>query len=402
MINEPINFEEEDGEEESFADLFEQSAVNLAPLRPGQKVDATVLQISSEWVFLDVGQKGEGVVDLRELQDTEGELTVAVGEKIGVYFISHKGGEMTFTTKIGGGSAGTEQLEQAWQNAIPVEGRIEKELKGGFEIKLPGNVRSFCPFSQLGLGRIEDSSTVIGESLSFRIIKFEERGRNIVVSHRVIKDEARELERDSLKDQLQVGMRVQGTVRSIQTFGAFVDIGFIEGLLPISEVGYSRIENLEEVLEVGQQLDLIIKRLDWEENKFSFSLRDALADPWEKVGTDYKVGMELTGKVSRLAPFGAFVTLEDGIDGLAHISKLGDGKHLRHPQDIMSVGDTLQVVIEKIDKEERRISLTLPGKEEETGDTSYADAPSAAGMGSFAELLKAAQDKKDKKKKRKK
>lgn len=401
MSDESIDQNGVDGEEESFAELFEQSAINMTPLRKGEKIEAKILQISAECIFLDVGQKGEGVLDIQEVQDSDGELTCAVGDSIGVYFVSRQGGELTFTTRIGGGSSGTEQLEQAWQGGIPVDGRIEKEIKGGFEVRLPGNVRSFCPFSQLGLGRIEDPETVIGESLPFRITQFSERGRNIVVSHRVLKDEERARERETLKEQLQEGARVQGTVRSLQSFGAFVDIGGIEGLLPISEIGYGRIEDIEEVLAVGQQLELIIKRLDWQENKFSFSLRDALADPWEKVGSDYRVGMELTGKVSRLAKFGAFVTLEDGIDGLVHISKLGEGKHIRHPQDIMAVGDEMQVAIEKIDKEERRISLAPVGQKEEVGETSYADAPPSAGMGSFADLLNAAKEKKEKNRKKK-
>ena len=145
------------------------------------------MQIGAEWVFLDIGQKGEGVLSVQELKDDEGNLTVAVGDKVKAYFMSRQGGEMRFTLKIGGGgSGGTEQLEEAWRSGIPVDGRIEKEVKGGYEIKLPGNVRAFCPFSQLGMRRVEDSAAVIDTSLSFKISQFEEQGRNIVVSHRAI------------------------------------------------------------------------------------------------------------------------------------------------------------------------------------------------------------------------
>ena len=144
-------------EDGSFAELFEQSMVGKTELEPGQKIDAKVLQIGSEWIVLDVGQKGEGILDTREFLDNEGQLTVSVGDRVSAYFMSRKGGELRFTTRLGGGSAGTAQLEEAWRSEIPVEGRIEKEIKGGYEIKLPGNVRAFCPFSQLGLRRQDDA-----------------------------------------------------------------------------------------------------------------------------------------------------------------------------------------------------------------------------------------------------
>ena len=314
--------------------------------------------------------------------------------------MSRQGGEMRFTLKIGGGgSGGTEQLEEAWRSGIPVDGRIEKEVKGGYEIKLPGNVRAFCPFSQLGMRRVEDSAAVIDTSLSFKISQFEEQGRNIVVSHRAILEEERAQMREELKKTLKEGMLVKGVITSIRDFGAFVDIGGIEGLLPISEIAYGRVEKVSDVLSEGQELELAIKRIDWDENKFAFSLRDTLADPWAGVADKYKAGSKLTGTVSRLAPFGAFVTLEPGIDGLVHISKLGEGKHIKHPKEVVEVGQSLQVTVEKLDLEEKRISLVPTGSEEEVGETSYSDEPaSGSGMGSFADLLKAAQNKKNKKK----
>ncbi len=217
--------DQEMSEEGSFAEMFEQSMVGKTQLEPGQKIDAKVLQIGSEWIFLDVGQKGEGVLDARELLDEEGNLTVSVGDRVNAYFMSSKGGEMRFTTRLGGGSSGTAQLEEAWRSEIPVEGRIEKEIKGGYEIKLPGNVRAFCPFSQLGLRRQEDPAAVVGETLSFRISQFSEQGRNIVVSHRVILDEERLLQKAELMKTLKEGMMVSGTITNIRDFGAFIDIG---------------------------------------------------------------------------------------------------------------------------------------------------------------------------------
>ena len=393
-------FDDEEGnEEESFAEMLERSLLDAGELEPGKKIEATVLQIGAEWIFLDVGQKGEGVLAGSELLDAEGNLTVAVGDRISAYFLSRAGGELRFTTRLGGGSTGTEQLEEAWQSGIPVDGRIEKEIKGGYEVKLAGSVRAFCPYSQLSLRRQVDPEAEIGKSYSFKITQFGERGRNIVVSHREILEEERRLQRETLKETLQEGMVVKGTVTSIRDFGAFLDIGGIEGLLPISEIGYGRIEDINDVLAVDQQLEVAIKQIDWENNRFSFSLRDTLADPWKKVGTIYREGMRVTGKVSRLAQFGAFVTLEDGIDGLLHISKLGEGKHIRHPQDLLKVGQQLPVVIEKIDLEQRRIALAPAGSDADADETSYSEqpSPSGPGMGTFADLLNRANRKKGRK-----
>jgi len=401
-MNDENNEHDDFAEEGNFAEMLEQSMGNTVQLKLGQKSDAKILQIGTEWVFLDVGQKGEGILDVKELHDNEGNLTFEVGDTISAYFMSRQGGELRFTTRIGGGgSAGTAQLEEAWRSSIPVDGRIEKEIKGGYEIKLPGNVRAFCPFSQIGMRRPDNPEELIEQSLPFKITKFEENGRNIVVSHREIQEEERRQQREQLRETLKEGDRVTGTVTSIRDFGAFVDIGGIEGLLPISEIAYGRVEDINAELEVGQQLELAVKRLDWAENKFSFSRRDTLADPWGSVGTKFKSGDQLTGKVSRLAPFGAFVTLDEGIDGLIHISKLGQGKHIKHPKEVVEVGQALQVTIEAIDLEQKRISLVPAGSEEEVGDSSYSDEPaSGSGMGSFADLLKAAQDKKEKKKKK--
>ena len=393
-MNDETFDDQEMSEEGSFAEMFEQSMVGKTKLEPGQKIDAKVLQIGSEWIFLDVGQKGEGVLDSRELLDEEGNLTVSVGDRVSAYFLSRKGGELRFTTRLGGGSSGTAQLEEAWRSEIPVEGRIEKEIKGGYEIKLPGNVRAFCPFSQLGLRRQDDSEDVTGTTLSFRITQFSEQGRNIVVSHRVILDEERRQQRAELMKTLKEGMVVTGTIINIRDFGAFIDIGGLEGLLPISEISYGRVDRIEDVLHIGQQLEVAVKKCDWEKERFSFSLRDTLANPWAKVATAYPVGSIHTGTVSRLAQFGAFVTLEEGIDGLMHISRIGGEQRIKHPQDVLKLGQQLQVTVEKLDLDEKRISLApVRDKTDESEETSYEE-KTTGGMGSFADLFKNAQKKK--------
>jgi len=393
-MNDETFDDQEMSEEGSFAEMFEQSMVGKTKLEPGQKIDAKVLQIGSEWIFLDVGQKGEGVLDSRELLDEEGNLTVSVGDRVSAYFLSRKSGELRFTTRLGGGSSGTAQLEEAWRSEIPVEGRIEKEIKGGYEIKLPGNVRAFCPFSQIGLRRQDDSEDITGMTLSFRITQFSEQGRNIVVSHRVILDEERRQQRAELMKTLKEGMVVTGTITNIRDFGAFIDIGGLEGLLPISEISYGRVDKIEDVLHIGQQLEVVVKKCDWEKERFSFSLRDTLANPWAKVATAYPVGSIHTGTVSRLAQFGAFVTLEEGIDGLMHISRIGGEQRIKHPQDVLKLGQQLQVTVEKVDLDEKRISLApVRDKTDESEETSYEE-KTTGGMGSFADLFKNAQKKK--------
>lgn len=394
MTDENNNFEEEFEDEGSFAEMLEESLVGAVQLQPGQKITAKILQIGEEWTFLDVAQKGEGVLDTRELLDAEDQLTARVGEPLPVYFLSRSGGELKFTTRIGGGASGTAQLEEAWRSGIPVDGRVEKEIKGGYEIRLAGGVRAFCPYSQMALRRVDNPEELIGQPFSFRISQFSEQGRNIVVSHRDILEEQRRQQREALKQTLEPGMVVKGTITSIRDFGAFVDIGGIEGLLPISEVSYSRVENLEEMLQIGQELEVAVKKLDWDKDRFSFSLRDTLADPWQKVGTVFAEGTTHMGTVARLVPFGAFVTLDEGLDGLIHISRLGEDRHIKHPKEVLMVGQQVRVTIERVDREEHRIALVPSSEGEEEGQNSYVEQPDSAGMGSLGDLLKASMDKK--------
>ncbi len=382
----------EQNEEEDFAELLKQSEVGSRRLEPGQKIEATILKLTADWVFLDIGQKGEGVLDRHELLDAEGKPTVGEGERISAYFLGASGGEMRFTTRIAGGGQAQAQLEEAWRSRIPVEGTVEKEIKGGYEVKLAGGSRAFCPFSQAGLRRSDTPEQFIGRHLPFRITQFSERGRNIVVSHRDILEEEQQQQRAVLKEKLREGMTVRGTVVSLQKFGAFVDIGGVEGLVPMSEIGWGRVEDIHEVLSSGQEVEVTIKSLDWDNNRFSFSLKETLADPWLQVPQKFPEGSVLTGTVARLAPFGAFVTLEPGVDGLVHISRLGGGKRIKHPREAVSEGQQLTVQVESLDRESRRISLTLPGvakaeKEAPAEDYRQYLKEEAKPMGTFADLL---------------
>ncbi len=389
--------EAEEVEDGSFAELFEQDGKQSKRwLEPGQKLTGMVLKIGNEFIFMDTGQKGEGVIERKEFLDIDGNLTVKEGDEISAYFLSSSHGEMRFTTRIGGGASGggTAQLEQAWQAGVPVEGVVEKEIKGGYEIKL-GTSRAFCPYSQIALRRVENPEALIGTRLTFQISEYAENGRNIIVSRRsLLEDEQRRL-KDEAQAGISEGMTVVGTVTSLQDYGAFVDIGGLEGLLPISEIGWSRVKDIREVLTVGQQLKVVIKTIDKEKERISLSIKDTLIDPWEQVSAKFPEGSFHTGTVARLDTFGAFVTISDGVDGLLHISKLGAGKRINHPREVVKEGEQIEVRIESIDSGNRRISLALAGParaaaEEEATMTEFRrqadDGPK--GMGTLADMLR--------------
>jgi small subunit ribosomal protein S1 len=285
-----------------------------------------------------------------------------------------------------------------------VEGTIAKEIKGGFEVKIGGSVRAFCPFSQTGIRRNDQQADTIGKSFTFLIAEYGEDGRNIVLSRKSIVEDEKRNKKEALRAAISEGMKVKGTVTSIQKFGAFVDIGGIEGLLPVSEIAWTRTEKVSDILSAGQEVEVIIKKLDWENDRFSFSLKDAMPDPWERVADAYPVGSYHSGKVARLLPFGAFVTLADGVDGLIHISRLGAGKRIAHPKEVLKEGQTVEVKIEAVDLAQKKLSLSLgeiSREEEEAAATlqQYKDRVSAEpqNLGTLGELLKAKMEKQEKK-----
>lgn len=357
---------------ENFADLFKDEDISKKQLTPGQKIQAVVVDVSKDSIFLDVGGKSEGFVDRKELEDETGDVNVATGDTLEVYFLSSARNEMLFTTKIGGGSTSRAHLEEAYRSSIPLEGFIKKEIKGGFEVTIAGNVRTFCPFSQMDIKRISDPEDYIGQHMLFKITEYKENGRNIILSRRIILEEEREEKREQLKETLQEDMTVKGTITSIQKFGAFVDIDGIEGLIPISEIGWSRIEDIREVLTEGQDVEVVVMKLDWENERYSFSLKQALPDPWDNISQKLPVGSSHSGTVVRLTKFGAFVKLAEGIDGLIHISKLGGGRRINHPREVLEEGQTVEVKIEEANAEEKRLSLALVSDEPEQ-DTDGAD-----------------------------
>ena len=393
---------EEEGSEKSFAELLGESEPDSGWLKPGQRVEAMIVKITPEWVFIDVGGKNEGYLDRKEFLDAEGNLNVKEGDMVRAYFLSSQHNEKLFTTKVGAGEAGRAFLEDAARSGIPVEGLVEREVKGGFEIKMGGGSRGFCPFSQMGLVRVETPANWVGQRLTFKILEFGERGRNIVLSHRAILEEEQAKVREGLKASLKEGMPVKGKIVSVQKFGAFADIGGIQALIPISEIAWEHVTDIHERLSVGQEVEAVILKLDWENNRISLSLRSNLPDPWERVEKEFPAGASFTGTVVRLTKFGAFVTLLPGVDGLVHISRLGKGKRITHPSEVLAEGQSIAVKIEQIDRENKRISLAPLGDAEEESAEELDDYQKYMGKppGSFGSLGDALQKKIDAKKRK--
>jgi small subunit ribosomal protein S1 len=356
-------------------------------------LEATIVSISGDTLFLDIGGKSEGVLHAAEMRNESGELTVAPGDKVKVFFLASRGGEKVFTTRLGSRQSGSPELEEAHQAGIPVEGKVTGEVKGGFSVMVAGH-RCFCPYSQMDIRKVDDSTAYLEKTLTFKIIEYGNQGKNIILSARAIQEEQRRQEREALKARLSEGMRVSGVVTSLRDFGAFVDIGGIDGLIPLSELAWGQTDKVEDVLSRGQHVEVVVKRLDWDKDRISLSLRDTLVNPWDSAVNNYPVGSIHQGTINRLTAFGAFVTLEPGIDGLLHISKLGAGRRINHPREVVESGQELTVKIESVDTDQKRIALvpedfvsreaTVP-REEHTPPVSKESSPS---MGTLGDLLK--------------
>jgi small subunit ribosomal protein S1 len=282
------NNKQADKHTESFAELFQEStAKQQKRLEKGQRIEATIVGISNDILFLDVGDKSEGYIHKAELLDQDGNLTVEVGDTLPVYFLSAERGEKLFTTRLGSGTASTAHLEAAYEKGVPVEGEVEKEIKGGFQVRLAGNVRAFCPYSQMGLYRTDDPEEYIGRKIGFLVMELTEKGRNIILSRRALLEQERLRQQEVLQETLQEGMTVGGKVTSIRPFGAFVDIGGVDGLIPISEIGWGHVDDIDGILHVGQEVEAVILSLDWEKQRIALSLKKTLANPWDTVAEKY-------------------------------------------------------------------------------------------------------------------
>lgn len=356
---------------EDFASLlgeYEKEHAGTTQQEPnvGDKVQGTVVSIQGDSVFIDLGAKSEGIVEVKELADADGNLSVGIGDSIEIS-VSGKD-EDTGTLLLGSRHArhvrGSAGLRQAFQQQIPVEGRVTEVTKGGVAVEISGE-RAFCPASQIDIHYVEDLESFIGEKLAFRITKIEgSKHTNLVVSRRALLEEEQRALAIETRDHLEVGAVMKGTVSSIKDFGAFIDLGGVEGMVHISELSFDRVEHPKDVLAVGQSVDVAVLRIEKTDNpkhpeKIALSIRALEKDPWQDVLNQYPVGTLVQGSVSRIQPFGAFVELAPGIDGLVHISELGAERRINHPQEVVSVGDQVLATVLSVDIEKHRIGLSL-------------------------------------------
>lgn len=347
---------------EDFAELLAQSKSQQERLGPGQKVRAKVVSISGDFVYIDLGGKSEGVIDVTEFKTEDGTLPVHVGDEIVAFYINVKDGARRLTTRVNGYSAATlAAVRDAFEAGMPVNGTVKREVKGGFEVSV-GGVRCFCPFSQIDLKGGREGGVFLGQTFPFKVLEYEENGKNVILSRRTLLEEERKVRISKLKEELSVGMTVKATVRSIQNFGTFVDLGGVDGLIPASEISWDRAKKSEDVFSAAQEVTVKIIALDWDSNRLTLSLKALEPDPWEGVTEKYPVDARVSGTIMRLAPFGAFVMLEPGVEGLIHISNLGAGRRINHPKEVVEMGQAVEAYVLGVDAEKRKISLSLQPK----------------------------------------
>jgi small subunit ribosomal protein S1 len=344
----------------------------------GEKVTGRIVGFGETSAFVDLGGKSEGVIPLAELTDADGERTAAVGDAVEALVVGTGDDGIVLRVRPGGrGQTAPAELAQAQAHGMPVEGTVTGVVKGGVEVTVAG-VRAFCPISQLDDRFVADAAGYVGQRLTFRITRLEEgrgRGVNLVLSRRALLEEERRARAAEARAKLAPGKVLRGTVTSLASYGAFVDLGGIEGLLHVSQLGHSRVEHPQDVLAVGQEVEVQVLEIKTDakgEERISLSRRSLLRDPWQDEAARLQPGARRRGRVVRLESFGAFVELAPGVDGLLHVSELGGGKAIRHPREAVRVGDTLEVAVKAIEPERRRISLTLAAGE---GDAEPAVAP---------------------------
>lgn len=343
-----------------FATLFENSLQKkmLVNLKVGDKVTGKITKITANSVFVDISSRDDAVIDIVEFLNAEGECSVSVGDEITAFCVNTHHG-ITLSTKLNG-QFDSDGLADAFATGLPVEGKVISERKGGYEVTL-GNTTAFCPYSQMGVIK-QEPATYIGNTYLFLIQEYSENGRNVVVSHRKVVEREMAEKVKVLRDTLQEGDVVEGTVTRVMPFGVFVDIGGVEGLIHISELSWSRLKTAEGLLNVGDKVSVKIKSLNWDENRIGLSLRSVQSDPWVTEIYKYSNGAKVKGTITRIAPFGLFVELEPGIEGLVHVSKLGLDHHVEDLSTEFKTGDEIEAYIEMVNVADRKISLTMNKK----------------------------------------
>jgi small subunit ribosomal protein S1 len=359
--------------EESFADLLKASFRPVARVKVGEVATGKIISIGKDNIFLDLGIRAEGMID-REECERQGVLTVKQGDPLQVLVTSFRDGIFQCTVRLRQAGRGDSRsakdspsltmLREAFNGRIPVEGRVKAVNKGGFDVQVMGQ-KAFCPISQIERNYCQKPEIHVEQTYSFLVTQFEEDGRNIVIGRKELL-QAEEREKSQLLwQELVVNQVREGTITSVHDYGAFVDIGGAEGLLHVSEISYEKIQSAKEALQPGQKLQVAVIKLDPEAGKISLSLKALLADPWTAAGDKLAVGSAVNGKVVHMKPFGAFIELFPGVTGLLHVSRLGTGRRIQHPKEILTVGDDVQVRILAIDPQRKTLSLTMEEPEED-------------------------------------
>ena len=344
-------------EEEDFAAMFEASR-KARRYEQGQTIEGTIVAIGPEVAFVNVGGKGEAVIDLAELKDEEGALEVGVGDRIQAMVVSTAAG-LTLSRKLARGAATERQLTDAFRAGLPVEGRVERAVKGGYEVRIARH-RAFCPMSQIDIHRTADPAEHEGHVYEFRITEYAEGGRNLVVSRRALLEEEQRTKAAEIRRSIVAGAVLTGRVTSVRDFGAFVDLGGgVQGLLHVSEMGWARVADASQIVTPGEAITVKVLRVDEDTQKIALGLKQLTDDPWSRVPARYEVGQVRTGRVTRIADFGAFVELEPGVEGLAHASTFPPTGRSERWSRSVPIGTTGAFEILSVDPDKKRIGVAL-------------------------------------------
>lgn len=345
---------------ESFAELFEQSQTNLAKLKPGAIVTGVVVEVRGDVVVINAGLKSEGIVPIEQFRNDAGEIDVAEGDEVKVALdsIENGFGETVLSREKAKRAMVWDELEQALEKNETITGRISGKVKGGFTVDIK-DVRGFLPGSLVDVRPVRDSAYLEGKELEFKLIKLDRKRNNIVVSRRAVVESEYSVEREQLMEKLQEGAILKGVVKNLTDYGAFVDLGGIDGLLHITDMAWKRVRHPSEVVEVGQELDVRVLKYDRERNRVSLGLKQLGEDPWDNIARRYPAQTRVFGKVSNVTDYGAFVEIEPGVEGLVHVSEMDWTNKNVNPSKIVQVGDEVQVMVLDVDEERRRISLGM-------------------------------------------
>ena len=351
-----------DDENLSFAELFEQQEKESAKqprLEAGQKIETTVIAITADTVFVDTGSKVDGIVERSELEK-DGELPFAVGDAIELFVVSITAHEIRLSTALRG-QGNISLLEDAKNAGIPVEGKVVAVIKGGYHVEIMKR-RAFCPLSQIDIRPVQEPETFVGQTLPFAITKLEQHGRNIVVSRRVLLEVEQAEQLAEILKTLEVGSVVETTVTRLTSFGAFAEIApGVEGLIHISELSWGRVSQPDEVLSIGDVIRVKILSIETTDRgtRFSLSIKEITEDPWTNISEKVNEGDTFTGKVIRNAPFGSFVEILPGIEGLVHISEFSYEQRIHKPEEMVNPGDTVSVKVLTLTPDQKKLSLSM-------------------------------------------